>query len=79
MIEIFRHFISSSFNRTFASNFTVMCDKKFNEDDVIMVSYLTPESFTGQGWVGLVPAGIRHYNESINWRHNYAWFWFHGE
>ena len=72
-------FSSKSFNITLKNNFTVICDKSFKEDDLIMATYLTPESFNGRGWIGLVPASISHYNESNNWRHAYAHIRFDGE
>lgn len=72
-------FASTSLNITFKNNFTVICDKSFKEDDLIMATYLTPESFNGRGWIGIVPAAIVHYNESINWRHAYAHIRFDGE
>ena len=56
------------------NNFTVICDKIFTQDDLITATYSTPKWFIGRGWVGLVPASIAHYNESLNWRKSYASF-----
>ena len=72
-------FSSTSLNITLTNNFTVICDKSFKEDDLIMATYWTRESFDGIGWIGLVPADIVHYNESINWRHSYAHFRIDGK
>ena len=33
------------------------------------------ESFDGDAWVGLVPAQVPHYNESLNWQKHYARIW----
>ena len=61
------------------NNFTVICDKVFTQDDLIRVTFFTPKSFIGWGWVGLVPASIVHGNESLNWHHSYAHFKIEGE
>ena len=63
----------------FGNNFSVICDKTFTQDDLIRVTFFTPISFIGRGWVGLVPASIIHYNESLNWRRNYAYVWIDSE
>ena len=57
------------------TDFWIDCKDFFTRDEIIEFSYFTPKLFGREtrAYVGLIPAGIPHNNQSINSQAMYAY------
>ena len=58
----------------FTTDFWIDCKDNFTQDEIIEFSYFTPKVFGREirAYVGLIPAGIPHGNQTLNAQHKYA-------